>query len=105
MMDQIRIGSQNEQYNEILSITLELGKFSCVEKNSFCFAFSVFKESEPVLKNTKLVFKEIALKAYCNDCSYSGEISEDTLLCPACNSTSLKYIQGQDFVIKEMEVR
>jgi len=85
-------------------IVVELGTLTGYKKESVLFYFDSIKKEEPLLKNAKLHIVEIPGKIFCKICKKEYMIEPLPIqLCPNCNTTNVKVLQGKDIAITEMK--
>lgn len=78
------------------TITVELGPLSGVEP---LLVQSAFEELslQSSLAGAKLVLQEIGLGAKCRHCHADFEIPKFKFVCPACGSTDVQVVYGDEF--------
>ena len=91
---------------EIKSVTLQIGEVSTVIEDYLrkCWKWSVEKKSV-LLQNTELLVEKIQAITYCEDCKEQYETVAHGKTCPYCGSQSTYLIQGNEFMIKEIEAK
>ncbi len=103
LVEQITQIMGNEGASKLHSITLAIGKYSGVEKESFEFAFSIAAEGSPA-ENAKLIILQTEMKVKCKDCGIETENAMPLAKCAKCSSMNVDMISGREFNIKSMEV-
>jgi hydrogenase nickel incorporation protein HypA/HybF len=83
-------------------VTLEIGKLSGVMSHAIAFCFEAVAQGT-ALEGASLEIREIDGRARCEACGQ--EFAADTLFTPCpCGSRSTKRIQGEELMIKSMEM-
>jgi hydrogenase nickel incorporation protein HypA/HybF len=105
--------THDERVQRILVVRLQVGELTFLGSMQLQFAFDILRKNEPMLKNTKLVIKEIKAIGTCSKCGFNGPLSPvelpeyhfkiPSLDCPKCNQ-KLEIIKGRDLVIKDIEI-
>lgn len=98
------IGVEN-RLEEVASVTLEIGEVSGVihEYLTDCWKWAI-KKSE-LLQNTELKIETIDAVTFCEDCKKTYQTVEYGKICPNCQSEHTYLVQGNEFLIKEIEAR
>jgi hydrogenase nickel incorporation protein HypA/HybF len=86
----------------VTRITLEIGKLSAVMPDAVRFCFDICAQGTAV-EGAELQIIETAGRAQCRDCSGEMIMKELFGRCE-CGSSNLKIIEGEELLIKEMEV-
>ena len=86
------------------SVTIQLGEVSTVIPELFedCWNWAVKKET--VLKDAKIHIERINAITFCEDCRKEYPTVEYGRTCPFCGSEKTYLVQGNEFMIKEIEV-
>ena len=86
------------------SVTIQLGEVSTVIPELFedCWNWAVKKET--VLKDAKIHIERINAITFCEDCRKEYPTVEYGRTCPFCGSERTYLVQGNEFMIKEIEV-
>jgi len=85
------------------SVRLNIGALSAIvpESLSFCFEVAVTGTD---LEGARLIMDVVPLMGYCHKCEKEFEIDDYAFSCPACKSSKIDTISGQDLAIIEIEV-
>jgi hydrogenase nickel incorporation protein HypA/HybF len=94
---------KKENAGKVLAVTVEMGKFSGVEKEPFEFAFPIVAEGT-LLEGCNLIIEEVAGIIKCSDCEAETELDMPFMQCGKCNSKNVRFVKGKDFIIKSLEV-
>ena len=62
------------------------------------------KETLPLSADAELVVREVKLLAHCAGCDQDHELERFVFECPACGSTKLEVKQGEDLLLRQVEL-
>lgn len=98
------IGVENK-LEEVASVTLEIGEVSGVIHDYLtdCWKWAI-KRSE-LLKTADLKIETIEAITFCEACKQTYPTVEYGKICPHCQSEQTYLLQGNEFLIKEIEAR
>lgn len=85
------------------SVHLNIGQMSAVVPDSLSFCFEVIVAGTE-LEGARLIMDLVPLEGFCRECDDTFQIENYVFACPACGSTEIDVIGGQDLSIVEMEV-
>ena len=85
------------------TVHLNIGQMSAVVPDSLSFCFEVITAGTE-LEGARLVMDLVPLEGFCRDCNDTFQIENYAFACPACGSTEIEVIGGQDLSIVDMEV-
>lgn len=88
----------------IKGVTIQIGEVSAVVPELFedCWNWAIKKE--PVLKDSKLTIERIDAVTFCEDCRKEYPTVQYGKICPYCRSENTYLVQGNEMVIKQIEV-
>lgn len=87
----------------VKSVKVRIGKLSNVLPDSLRFCFeAITKDSD--FENTELLINIIPITIECKDCEKHSEISDYVFACPACSSSNIQVVGGNDLNIEEIEI-
>ncbi|MEE1114955.1 MAG: hydrogenase maturation nickel metallochaperone HypA [Eubacterium sp.] len=89
---------------EISSVTIKLGEVSTVIPNLLEDCWKWARKREDLLVNTELKIEKIPAITHCDDCGQDYETVKYAKVCPHCGSEKTWLVQGNEFMIKEIEV-
>lgn len=92
-----------QNFTQVKTVWMEVGRLSCVEKEALRFCFSVVVE-ETVARRAKLEFIDIKGRGLCAQCECEMDINTLYDACPACGSYAIQIIAGNEMRIRELEV-
>lgn len=94
---------EKSQARILKSVHLHIGQMSAVVPDALSFCFQVITEGTS-FEGARLDMEIIPLRGSCRDCGKEFEIEDYAFVCPACASTRIDSLSGQDLQIVEMEV-
>lgn len=96
------IGQEN-QVNQVVSVTLELGEVSGVIPHYLmdCWKWAVKKHD--VMQDAELRIETIKAETLCENCSAVYSTVEHGKRCPSCGSEQTYLLRGNEMNIKEIE--
>jgi hydrogenase nickel incorporation protein HypA/HybF len=85
----------------IMTITVQIGKFTGIEADALDFAFQLMTE-KTLAEGAELEIEETPLLLRCKKCEgeYSGDF--DDLHCPNCGAEDFLILQGREMVVKSI---
>ena len=104
IMDDVEEIAKKNSVTGIKSVTLELGEVSTVIPHflSDCWNWAVNKNE--LMRGAKLNIEMIPAVTYCEDCSQTYDTVPQGKRCPHCGSFNTWLVQGNEFILKEIEV-
>lgn len=87
---------------KVNGVTVSVGKLSNVMPDALSFAFSAMTR-EGLLKGAKLIIKEVAPAARCEDCAFEYEPIDFPFVCPRCGCVFFKITRGEDTVLESID--
>jgi hydrogenase nickel incorporation protein HypA/HybF len=88
----------------IYRVTISLGEVSTVVPEFLQDCWKWARKRTPLLEETELAIEKIPAVTLCGDCGKSYETVKYAKKCPHCGSDHTWLIQGNEFLIKEIEV-
>jgi hydrogenase nickel incorporation protein HypA/HybF len=85
-------------------VTISLGEVSTVIPEYLTDCWKWARKKSEILVNTELVIERIPAITHCDDCGENYETVKYAKICPHCGSEHTWLIQGNEFLIKEIEV-
>jgi len=89
---------------KILRFKLEIGEMANVVPELLEDAFEVLKGAEPLLKDTRMEYEIVPLTLMCLECGYTGPWRDRTVACPECGSAFVRVIDGEDILLRDVEL-
>ncbi len=89
---------------EVQSVTLKLGEVSTVIPYYLTDCWNWAVKKHEVMKNAELKIETIPAITFCEDCQSEFGTVENGKICPHCGSENTYLLQGNEFLIKEIQV-
>lgn len=101
-----QVGAILEQQgaSQVVSIWLEIGALSGVQRESFEFCFPLAAQGT-ALEGASLHIEEVEPEVRCRGCGRASRPVFPLMVCGQCGGTNVEIVAGRDFVIKSLEVR
>jgi hydrogenase nickel incorporation protein HypA/HybF len=96
--------AEQEKIKKITRVTLEVGEVSGIMTDYFTDCWDYFKKRHPVLDTAALEIETIPAVTYCSSCEKTYPTVQYGRTCPYCQSGETWLIQGNECIIKEIEV-
>jgi hydrogenase nickel incorporation protein HypA/HybF len=101
---QLGVLAREHGASRIHRVEIDVGALSNVVPNLLRQAFEVLQESIDLITQAKLVIHEIPLVVACAECKQDHELKEFIFQCPDCGSTRLDVRQGEDLLLRQVEL-
>ena len=82
---------------------IKIGVLSGVEPDLLKTAFETFKEGT-ICEEAEFIMKIQPVVIKCQTCGFEGELKKDEYLCPKCQSSEIKIIDGEDMYLMSLEL-
>ncbi|BBF44885.1 [NiFe] hydrogenase nickel incorporation protein HypA [Lachnospiraceae bacterium KM106-2] len=105
IMDSLEKVAAEDNVEEITKVTLELGEVSTVLEDYLTNCWKWAAAKRPLFKNAELIVEKLPAITYCQACQKTYPTVEFGKICPHCQSPETYLLQGNEFNIKEIEVR
>lgn len=102
IIDDLRVVSEDNKIEKILSVTLQLGEVSTVIPEYLRNVWTWAVNRETFMKGCELVIETIPAQTVCEDCKRTYATVAHGRTCPYCGSERTYLIQGDEFIIKEI---
>lgn len=104
IMDHVEKVAEANNVSCIHKVTLELGEVSTVIESYLqnCWKWAVQKR--PMFQGCELVVETLPAVTYCQDCEQTYPTVKYGKTCPHCGSENTFLLQGNEFIIREIEV-
>lgn len=98
--------AKENNVSEISSVTIQLGEVSGVIHDYLqdCWKWAVENKSE-IMHGCTLEIETIPAITFCEDCKQEYPTVEHGKKCPHCGSENTYLLQGNEFMIKEIEAQ
>lgn len=95
---------QRHGATRVVSAAVEVGELSNVVPELLVQAFEAFRPVEPLLAESRLELRPVALEAACRDCQLHFPPQKSGFRCPRCSSPKVRVTQGEDLVLRDVEL-
>ncbi len=96
--------AEQEKIKKITRVTLEVGEVSGIMTDYFVDCWNYFRKRHPVLDAAELELETIPAVTFCGSCEKTYPTVQYGRTCPYCQSGETWLIQGNECIIKEIEV-
>ncbi len=103
LMEKIETIARDNQAKAISKVVVKIGVMSGIEPHLFEIAFETFKE-KTLCHEATFVMHIQPLIIVCNSCHQESELAQHHYICPACHSTKLEVIDGEDMLLMRLEM-
>jgi hydrogenase nickel incorporation protein HypA/HybF len=100
-LEQIRV---KEKAEAVVSVTVNIGALSGVDRAAFEFAFPLVIEGT-ALADAALVIVQTPAEITCEQCGTHSQPALTRLCCAACGSRRVRVTAGRDFLIQSVELK
>lgn len=104
LVEQVEGLCVKENADAVLSVTVNIGALSGVNRESFEFAFPLAVEGTR-LKGATLKIEETPAVVTCEQCGQQTQPPVDNVQCMQCGSRRVGITAGRDFLIQSVELR
>lgn len=104
VIDEIEELAKDNNVSHINSVTLQIGTVTGIVPDYLvdCWNWAVSKHDNMI--DCKLIIEKIEAITHCDNCNSDYNTIVYGKTCPNCKSDNTYLIQGNEFMIKEMEV-
>ncbi len=95
---------QQPPVRKVRSVTLTVGTVSGVVPSYLTDAWSWFVKKDDLFKGSVLKIEPLKAITKCNDCGEEYDTIQYAKVCPKCHSENTVLKQGNEFMIKDVEV-
>ena len=102
--------AEKNQAEEILEVTIEVGKLTMLNPEQLRFLLDILKE-DTLLEGAEIIIEEIPVEIKCLSCNYTGSTNLDDsdhylmiVKCPDCDERNLEIITGQECNVKNIRI-
>ena len=96
--------AEENNVDKISKVTLQLGEVSTVIPHYLTDCWKWASAKEPLLSGAELAIEPIPAITFCEGCGGQYPTVAHGKTCPHCGSTDTWLMQGNEFMIKEIEV-
>ena len=104
IIDDLKVVADENNIESIDKVTVELGEVSTVIPHFLTDCWKWAAPKQNFLEKTELLIETIPAISYCEDCQKEYGTVEHGRICPHCGSEKTYLVQGNEFLIKEIEV-
>ena len=104
LVDQVEQIRAKENAREVVSITVDIGALSGVDREAFEFAFPLAAEGTSAA-GASLVVERTPAGVTCDQCGEQSQPELTDLRCVPCGSRRVRITVGRDFLIKSVELK
>ncbi|MFC1726355.1 hydrogenase maturation nickel metallochaperone HypA [candidate division KSB1 bacterium] len=96
---------KDETFSRVLTVNIEIGKFSCVSAEALEFCFEAVAK-DTILDNSRLAIYNVHPEVLCEICNKRSNVNMDNpvLICGYCKSREVVLQKGEEFQITSVEV-
>lgn len=96
--------AEENQVEHVSSVTLQIGEVSGIIPEYLIDCWNWARKKEPIMEEAQLQIEEIPAVSFCQDCRQEYPTVQYARQCPHCGSEHTYLLQGNEFLIKEIEV-
>lgn len=96
--------ARDNSVEHISRVTLQLGEVSTVIPDYLTDCWKWASEKHDLIRGAALAVETIPAVTYCQDCGREYPTVAHGKICPWCGSERTYLVQGNEFLIKEIEV-
>lgn len=96
--------AEENAVEKVASVTLQIGEVSGIIHEYLTDCWNWAKKKETVMESAKLLIEQIDAVSFCEDCGQEYPTVQYAKICPRCGSGHTYLKQGNEFLIKEIEV-
>ena len=104
IIDNLKEVAAENDLSRIDSVTIRLGEVSTVIPEYLLNCWEWACKRTPLLEGARLQIETIPAVTFCEDCGQTYPTVKYAKICPHCGSDHTYLIQGNEFVIREIEV-
>ncbi|MGV8144099.1 MAG: hydrogenase maturation nickel metallochaperone HypA [Methanothermobacter sp.] len=102
--------AEKNQAEEILEVTIEVGKLTMLNPEQLRFLLDVLAENT-LLEGAEVIIEEVPVEIKCHSCDYTGSTDLDDsdhylmiVKCPKCDERNIEIISGQECNVKNIRI-
>lgn len=102
--------AEKNQAEEILEVTIEVGKLTMLNPEQLKFLLDVLAENT-LLEGAEIIIDEVPVEIKCHSCDYTGSTDLDDsdhylmiVKCPKCDERNIEIISGQECNVKNIRI-
>ena len=98
-----KVAEEND-VKQVASVTLQIGEVTGILHDYLVDCWNWARKKEPVMETAELLIEQVDAVTFCEDCRQEYETVAHGKICPHCGSENTYLLQGNEFMIKEIEV-
>ena len=103
VIDQLEDIAKENDVKEIKTVTLKLGEVSAVVPALLTDCWNWARKKHDIMTEAELKIEKIPAVTFCEDCKQEYDTVPNGKTCPNCGSGNTFLVQGNEFMIKEIE--
>lgn len=103
VLDTLKLQAQQQNFQQVKEVTLEIGALSCVEAQALRFGFDVVMKGS-LAEHAELHIIAIKGQGYCSACQATVELETLHDPCLKCGRFGIDVIAGDSMKIKQLVV-
>ena len=103
LIEQVEKIQAKENAGAVVSVTVNIGALSGVDREAFEFAFPLAAADTP-LAGAALVIVETPAEVTCGQCGKQSQPDLANMRCATCGSNCIRITAGRDFLIQSIEL-
>ena len=103
IIDQVESVAKENDVQKIHSVTLRLGEVSTVIPDYLTNCWNWARKKHELLLDAELLIERIPAVTFCENCRKTYDTMSHGKTCPHCGSSDTYLVQGNEFLIKEIE--
>ncbi len=104
VIDQVEDLAKENEVKKINSVTLQIGTVSGIIPDYLVDCWNWAVKKHELMNECELKIEKIEAVTFCEDCKQTYNTIVYGRKCPYCQSDNTYLLQGNEFMIKEMEV-
>lgn len=90
--------------NRVSAVTIQIGEVSGIIHDYLTDCWAWARKKEPIMSEAELRIEEVPAITFCEDCKQEYPTVAHGKICPHCGSEHTYLLQGNEFMIKDIEV-
>lgn len=98
----LQYAAQNHA-TRVTDIYLVIGRLSSIVDDSIQFYWDIISNNT-ICEGAQLHFERVPARLLCTDCKQEYDISTELTPCPACSSTRIQVLRGEEFYLDSIAI-
>ena len=103
LLDSCEEHARTNNSKKVTKVIIKIGVLSGVEPDLLQTAFDTFKE-KTVCENAEFIINHQKVIIACLSCGKESTLEKNEFLCPSCQSSQIKVIDGEDMYLMSLEM-